>query len=269
MTSPTTTGQTATLPTTTGNSAESDADPPNNNDQPLSPAAYIYENSTPDSPSEGAGASLPEVLVYSPKRMLLVCFLVCFVSVAFVVFRSSYYYHGGLGWIAAFFYEAVNSACPLVFASYIRPVQQYSKNFAVVYSLICILRFSLYVYAAVFGGDLYYFLGVYFLGFAFVMECFGKDWELRAEPTFAKYGSIGFVLLAISMFVTPFYSFLSDVIFAIAALYIVVLGIWVMFRDRPLDKEQRTITDEDGNEEDYLITNDGYYFGVSYRSRNI
>jgi len=143
--------------------------------------------------------------------MLLVSLAVCLVSVFFAVFRNAYFYDELFGWIGAFIIEAANSFCPLVFASYIRPEQEFSTSFCIIYSLVCLLRFILYVMATVFGVNRYYFLGVYFLNFAFIMQCFGADWEVEvgAEPTFAKYGSIGFVLMAITMFVTPFHAGLS------------------------------------------------------------
>ena len=203
------------------------------------------------------------------KRIILVGLAACFGSVLFVALKNAYYNHGGLGLVLAVVTEAVFTAIPIVFASYIRPSQEYSTSFCIIYTLICTLRL-ISVCVIIYGGNSFYFdyyVGVYSLNFAFIMHWFGKDWEEEgAQPTFAKYVALGIVLLAISNFLTPISLNLAWLVYAIAALYLVVFGIAIMFFDRPLDKEQRKITDEDGNEKDYPIRFDGYYFGVSYRS---
>ena len=102
------------------------------------------------------------------------------------------------------------------------------------------------------------------LSYIFLHFAFGRFSEEAGEPaTYAKVLYPPFYLvyaLNTVFYTTPNNEALSSLIAGIQTMYVIVVTIWLLAFDKPIDKTKRETTAADGSVTNHVIANDGYYF---------
>ena len=151
----------------------------------------------------------------------------------------------------------------MVISGYVRPEQKHDKIFYVVLSLFAIAHYfalmNEYVLRQLTG---YYSISIVSLSFSFLHFAFGRCSEEAGEP--ATYFKIlmppYYLSLALSYGIMPNNKALGTSIFDVGTLYFIVVTIWLIAFDKPIDKTKRKTTAADGSVTKHVIANDGYYF---------
>ena len=179
---------------------------------------------------------------------------------------SSYARNGYVGWLYALVYVLQIYGGIMVISAYNRPEQKYDRIFYGVLSLFAIAVFfamlaNIYFLRKPAG---YYAVSIMLLSFLCLHFEFGRSSEEAGEPaTYAKVLWPPFYLayaLNIVFYTTPNNEALSSLIAGIVFLYVIVVGIWLLAFNKPIDKTKRTTTAADGSVTNHVIANDGYYF---------